>query len=196
MTADPRFMAMSQWLPPGAGGAPATGMLGSGSFDPANVTADLPMLTAPQVGASVAMPSWLPAPAGTRGAPTMMGAPGAMGAGGGVPGGGGMFESLSSYLPSGFLDQYDGTTGMKTGQGWGGAAIGVGTGLVNAFMGMQQLKVAKQALSQSKDQFNRNFEAQRTSTNTQLEDRQRARVASNAGAYESVGSYMDRNAVK
>lgn len=65
----------------------------------------------------------------------------------------------------------------------------------NAFMGMQQYGMARQALRQSQDQFNKNFAAQRQTLNTAMEDRQRARVASNPGAYESVGEYMERNRI-
>lgn len=68
--------------------------------------------------------------------------------------------------------------------------------LGNSYMGMKQYGLAKQQFAESKRQYNQNYAAQRTLTNSQLEDRQRARVASNAGAYESVGSYMNRNGIK
>lgn len=106
-----------------------------------------------------------------------------------------MFAGMADWLPKGFLDSYD-ANGLKIGQGWGGAAFGAAGGLASAYLGMKQYGMAKETLAANKDQFNRRFEAQRTTTNSQLEDRQRARVASNAGAYESVGSYMDRNAVR
>lgn len=81
-------------------------------------------------------------------------------------------------------------------QGWGGQAMGVGQGLFNAYLGMKQYGLYKDQLAESKKQFGLNYEAQRTTTNSALEDRQRARVASNSGAYESVGSYMDKNSIK
>jgi hypothetical protein len=81
-------------------------------------------------------------------------------------------------------------------QGWGSMALGGAQGLANLFMGMKQYGLAKKSLAQNKEQFERNYAAQRTLTNSQLEDRQRARVAANSGAYESVGSYMDRNRVQ
>lgn len=68
--------------------------------------------------------------------------------------------------------------------------------LSNSYMGMKQYGLAKEQFAESKRQYNQNYAAQRTLTNSQLEDRQRTRVASNAGAYESVGSYMNRNGVK
>lgn len=75
-------------------------------------------------------------------------------------------------------------------------AIGGLSALSNSYMGMKQYGLAKEQFAESKRQYNQNYAAQRTLTNSQLEDRQRARVASNAGAYESVGSYMNRNGVK
>lgn len=80
--------------------------------------------------------------------------------------------------------------------GWGGAAIGAASSLMNGFMGMQQYGLAKQQFAQQKKEYEQNYAAQRQLTNSQLEDRQRARVASNPGAYESVGAYMDKNGVK
>lgn len=96
---------------------------------------------------------------------------------------------------SGFLSSYD-TYGRQTGQGWGGMALGAGQGLFNAWLGMKQYGLAKDSLAEGKRQFQLNYDAQRTATNTQLEDRQRARVASNAGAYQSVGDYMAQNGIR
>jgi hypothetical protein len=81
-------------------------------------------------------------------------------------------------------------------QGWGGLALGAATGLGQLYLGMQQYNLAKEALANSKSQFERNFANQVKTTNTNLEDRQRARVASNAGAYQSVGDYMAQNGVR
>ena len=80
--------------------------------------------------------------------------------------------------------------------GWGGLALGAAQGLMDGYMGLQQLGMAKKSFKENQRQFNLNYDAQRRTTNSALEDRQRARLASNAGAYESVGSYMDRNGVK
>jgi hypothetical protein len=92
-----------------------------------------------------------------------------------------------------------GTTDQKTGvrtDGWGGLALGAATGLGSLYLGMQQYNLAKETLANNKAQFERNFANQVKTTNTNLEDRQRARVASNAGAYQSVGDYMSQNGVK
>lgn len=81
-------------------------------------------------------------------------------------------------------------------QGWGGMALGTLGGMANLYLGLKQYGLAKKQLEEGKRQFELNYDAQRKLTNSQLEDRQRARVASNPGGYESVGSYMDRNGIK
>jgi hypothetical protein len=85
--------------------------------------------------------------------------------------------------------------GMRT-DGYGGLALNAVTGLGQLYLGMQQYNLAKETLANNKAQFERNFAAQRQNINTELEDRQRARVASNAGAYQSVGDYMNQNRIK
>lgn len=93
---------------------------------------------------------------------------------------------------SGFLGKTE--NGVTT-QGWGGAALGAMQGFGNAFMGMKQYGLAKDQLAQSKKQFELNYGAQKKTTNAALEDRQAARVASNSGAYQSVGDYMKKNGI-
>lgn len=90
----------------------------------------------------------------------------------------------------------EGMLGKNGQQGWGNMALGALQGFGGAFMGMKQYGLAKDALKQSQNQFNLNYGAQRQSINTQLEDRQRARVAATEGHAESVDSYMDRNRIK
>ena len=80
-------------------------------------------------------------------------------------------------------------------QGWGDTAMGAASGLFNAWMGMKQYGLAKDTLETNKQQFAQNFGAQQKMTNSRLEDRQAARVASNPGAYQSVGDYMKKNGV-
>lgn len=83
-----------------------------------------------------------------------------------------------------------------TTEGWGGLALGSLQGLGGAYLGMKQYGLAQDKFKETKRQFNKNYESQKTLTNGQLEDRQRARVASNPGAYASVGDYMKKNGVK
>lgn len=79
--------------------------------------------------------------------------------------------------------------------GWAPHAINAASGLMQGFIGMKQYGLGKQQLAENKRQFNMNFDTQRTLTNSQLRDRQRARVASNPGAYESVDAYMNQNGI-
>lgn len=104
--------------------------------------------------------------------------------GGGLWGGGNLWGALGSTNEK----------GIRT-DGWGGMALGLGQGLASAFMGMKQYQLAQDALKENKRQFSLNFENQRKLTNADLEDRQRARVASNPTAYQSVADYMKQNGV-
>lgn len=90
-----------------------------------------------------------------------------------------------------------GVLGTRDQQGWGGLALGAAQGAAGLYMGMKQYGLMKDQLATQKSQFERQYDAQRTTTNARMEDRQRARVnSSTPGAYESVSSYMDRNRVK
>lgn len=112
-----------------------------------------------------------------------------------APTSGGFMSGLKGWLKdSGFLGS-KAADGMQT-QGWGGLALGGAQALGSLYMGMQQYNLAKDTLANNKAQFERNFAAQKATTNASLEDRQRARVASNAGAYQSVGDYMQQNGVR
>lgn len=83
----------------------------------------------------------------------------------------------------------------STVNGWGGMALGALQGLGSVYMGMKQYGLARDQLQFSKDAFNKNYAAQAKMTNASLMDRQRARVASNPGAYQSVGDYMAQNGI-
>jgi hypothetical protein len=91
---------------------------------------------------------------------------------------------------------WDGMVGTKESPGWGGMAMGAASGIASAYMGMQQYGLARDTLNQHKAEYAANYDAQKRTTNASLEDRQRARVASNAGAYQSVGAYMAQNGIK
>ena len=121
---------------------------------------------------------------------------------------GGMVQPSPGFLPQGagygmsgptmptsdggFMGSFLGKDGTP---GWGGTAMGVAGGLFNAWMGMKQYGLAKDTLETNKQQFAQNFAAQQKMTNSRMEDRQAARVASNPGAYQSVGDYMKKNGV-
>lgn len=80
--------------------------------------------------------------------------------------------------------------------GWGSAALGLLQGFGGAYMAGKQLKLGEQQLALSKEAFNKNYAAQAKMTNAMLEDRQRARVAANPGAYQSVGDYMAKSGIQ
>ena len=106
-------------------------------------------------------------------------------------GGGSLLGSLSSWLnDSGALGKKlaDGTQM----QGWASPALSAASSLMSGFMGMKQYQLAKDQLAQNKHEFQVNYDAQKKTTNSALADRQAARVASNPGAYQSVGDYMTK----
>jgi hypothetical protein len=80
--------------------------------------------------------------------------------------------------------------------GLGGTLMNAGKLGLSAYLGYKQLGQAEKQLKQNKMEFKSNFNNQAQLLNTQMEDRQAARVASNATGYQSVGSYMDKNKVK
>lgn len=96
-----------------------------------------------------------------------------------VAGGGGLFGDLF-----GGMSAKDLSTGMN--------ALTSGAKLL---LGMKQYGLAKDQLDENKRRYYQNYNAQRTTTNAQLEDQQRARVASNPGAYQSVDAYMNKNRI-
>ena len=86
--------------------------------------------------------------------------------------------------------------GNRNQQGVAGLALGGVQALGGLYLGMQQYNLAKESLANNKSQFAQQFAVQKNLTNSNLEDRQRARIASNSGAYQSVGDYMSQNGVK
>jgi hypothetical protein len=68
--------------------------------------------------------------------------------------------------------------------------------LGNVWMGMKNYGLAKDSLKEGKRQFNMNYGAQRDSTNTFMEDRQKTRYASNPNFYESPTTYMEKNRIR
>lgn len=91
---------------------------------------------------------------------------------------------------------FDGMVGTKETPGWGGMAMGAASGISSAMLGWGQYNLAKDTLAQHKQEYAANYDAQKRTTNASMEDRQRARIASNAGGYQSVGDYMSKNGIK
>lgn len=95
--------------------------------------------------------------------------------------------------PTSFMDKllgYEGKNGYVP--GWGGMALGAASGIGQSLMAMKQYGLMEDQLKEQKRQFDINYAMQKKSFNSQVEDRQRARVASNPGAYESVSDYMKK----
>jgi hypothetical protein len=81
-------------------------------------------------------------------------------------------------------------------KGAGGMALGSVQSLGNLYLGMKGYGLAKDTFEHNKAMSEKNYAANKQLTNANLSDRQKARVASNPGGYESVGSYMSTNGVK
>ena len=65
--------------------------------------------------------------------------------------------------------------------------------LSNAWLGRQNLKIARDQLNFQKDAFNKNFANQVRSYNTSLEDRIRGRTADYAGKEADIQAYLDKH---
>lgn len=94
----------------------------------------------------------------------------------------------------GVLGTKNSITGVET-PGWGGLALDSAQALGGAWMGMKQYGMAKDQLKFQKDAFNKNYAAQKQTLNSQLEDRQRARVGGSAGQIP-VAEYMAKYGIK
>lgn len=87
----------------------------------------------------------------------------------------------------------DGLTGwLGNGQNLNAAIQGI-SALTGAWMGYQNLKVAKDQLSFQKDAWRKNYGNSVKTYNTSLEDRIRGRTADYAGKEGDVQSYLDKN---
>lgn len=117
---------------------------------------------------------------------------------------GGITPVGTATQPTGLGQQFNqwlkdtGVTGTKEDPGWGGMAMGAASGIASAYMGLQQYGLARDTLNQHKAEYAANYDAQRRTTNANLEDRQAGRIAA-AGPnsrYQSVGDYMSKNGIK
>lgn len=123
--------------------------------------------------------------------------PGFGGGGAGAPvaaatGGGGLLGNIFSRQS--MFGGTDPSTGISTG-GWAPVALGAGQAIFGALQGNKAMGLAERQFKEGQRQFDLNFNTQRKTINTQLEDRQRARNASNSTAYESTDEYMKKNGV-
>lgn len=78
--------------------------------------------------------------------------------------------------------------------------VNAGIGLLGTvgglYNGWNTNKLMKDQLNFQKQAFNKQYQASVNQYNTSLEDRQRARVASNPNAYQSVSDYMNQHRMK
>lgn len=79
-------------------------------------------------------------------------------------------------------------SGLQMGQ----LGLGAANGLLNGYLGFQNLGLAKSQAKQAQANWDKQWSANVKNTNASLSDRQAARVASNPNAYESVDSYMKK----
>lgn len=117
----------------------------------------------------------------------------------GKQGGNNPLSGISGWMKdSGILGSTD-ANGVKT-DGWGGLAVGAAGGLMNAYMGMKQYGLSKDIFENNKAQFERNFAAQKGTTNAQLSDRQTRRNydanLNGVTGTASVADYMAKYGVK
>lgn len=85
-------------------------------------------------------------------------------------------------------DSLGSISGLQLGQ----LGLGAANGLLSGYLGFQNLGLAKDQARQAQKNWDKQWGANVKSTNAALEDRQKARVASNPNAYESVDSYMKK----
>lgn len=110
----------------------------------------------------------------------------------GGAGGGSLFNNLFSRQS--LFGGTDPSTGLSSG-GWAPVALGAGQAIFGALQGNKAMGLAEKQFQEGQRQFDLNFDAQRKTINTQLEDRQRARNASNSTAYENTDDYLRKNRV-
>jgi hypothetical protein len=84
----------------------------------------------------------------------------------------GWLSSMSSWMrDNGLLSSYDPKTGLRT-EGSAMPILGGIQALGGLYLGLQQYNLAKETLANNKAQFERNFAAQRNTTNANLDARQ------------------------
>lgn len=122
-----------------------------------------------------------------------------------APGGGldfapGSLDIGGGAQQEGGFNWLDFALGEKGGDGKRGAStlgtIGsVGLGVAQSYLGLRGLRNAEDALDFQKGMAQENLAIQKSTTNRQLEDRQRGRVASNPNTAVSVADYMQKYGV-
>ena len=105
-------------------------------------------------------------------------------------------ESLwDRFINAPFLSTIDPKTNQIT-QGTGNFMLSGLNSAMNYFMGIKSYNLAKQQIDMQKKEYERNFQAKQQMANSAMEDRQKARVASNPNAYMNVNDYMNKYGIK
>lgn len=94
----------------------------------------------------------------------------------------------NSFNTNSMSNSSGGVSGLQLGQ----LGLGLGNGLLSGYLGFQNLAMAKDQARQAQSNWNKQWGANVKSTNAALADRQKARIASNPNAYESVDAYMKK----
>lgn len=111
---------------------------------------------------------------------------------GGLGGSGGIAERSRMGKVGDFMFGKKDAGSGEYGPAYGMQSLKALVGIGQLGVGMKQYSLAKKSFAEDKRQFNKNWGAQTSSYNTQIRDRQTARVASNPNA-QSVESYMQQN---
>jgi len=99
---------------------------------------------------------------------------------------------MGSFWDGFFTQQSaDGTPQM----GWGLNALNTGAGLMNSWLGFQQLSQAKDMFKFQKNAWNKQYNDQVTLANAQMRDRQLSRYSAAPGFYQSPEEYMAQNQI-
>ena len=85
--------------------------------------------------------------------------------------------------------------GTKETPGWGMAGLTAAQGINSFFGGRNMAKQADRSMKENKRQFQLNFDAQRNMSNSQMADRQNARLAANPNAFLATPEYMKQYGV-
>lgn len=89
---------------------------------------------------------------------------------------------------------YDPKTGVTT-QGIGQLGLGAVNSLLGGYLGMKQYGVAKKQLAFQQDAFNKNYEAQRSSYNRDIESRARDIASRERLGDDYVNDYVKKHSI-
>ena len=104
-------------------------------------------------------------------------------------GGDGSFTKAPGSIWDSPLQQRD-ASGATSG-GWLGAGMGIAQGLGSMYLGMKNYGLQKDQLAFGKEQFNKNYSAQKTMTNNNINARNRANQAALGTQYASSYKPLD-----